>query len=114
MLGLRFIMKTRTPVELDELFERHYKDSGIDFRSFVSAWLDISTYLQVPPKIMRPDDDLIDLAGQAIIQPRMENLTEEAVERKQKLGRGVCFNKIEIVDDFIRQLELLPENRTLT
>ncbi len=106
MFGLRFKMKARKPVELDELFELHYKDSGIDFRSFVSAWLDISTYLQVPPKLMRPGDDLVDLAGQAIIQPRMENLTEEAIEREQKLGRRICLDKIETVDDFIRQLSV--------
>ncbi|PIT19867.1 hypothetical protein BGI36_03560 [Snodgrassella communis] len=85
-----------------------YTNSKLSEISILELWNEVATNFDVPPGYLRPEDHLAEMGilQISVDHPKLEDLTEIAIERKKSLNKPIDLESISTLDDYIKAFAL--------
>ncbi|PIT30445.1 hypothetical protein BGI37_00245 [Snodgrassella alvi] len=85
-----------------------YTNSKLSEISILELWYEVATNFDVPPGYLRPEDRLAEMGILQIVvdHPKLEDLTDIAIEREKVLNKPIDLERISTLDDYIKAFAL--------
>jgi hypothetical protein len=85
-----------------------YTNSKLSEISILELWNEVATNFDVPPGYLRPEDRLAEMGILQIVvdDPKLEDLTDIAIEREKVLNKPIDLESISTLDDYIKAFAL--------
>jgi hypothetical protein len=104
----RVVFGSRASLDDDDLFERHYSESGLDKDTLLRVWQGVGRALRIPREKLRPTDKFDDeLAPADIFESlvdRRDSLARWARTEAKRFGADFDYSSPRTLDDVVRQL----------
>ncbi|MCO6523010.1 MAG: hypothetical protein J6571_07490 [Snodgrassella sp.] len=85
-----------------------YTNSKLSEISILELWNEVATNFDIPSGYLRPEDHLAEMGilQISVDHPKLEDLTEIAIERKKSLNKPIDLESISTLDDYIKAFAL--------
>ncbi len=81
-----------------------YQHSNLSESIILELWNEVATNFNIPPGYLRPEDCLAEMGILNVIvdHPKLERLTDIALEREKALNKSIDLEAIATLDDYIK------------